>query len=314
MKILHFLKCDVFRDQWRFCRNGTLPQGWRISPPMSQVYFPLPPQWHDVNGRLPLSFKWGIFAFGSPHPPANAAILWFPSAMETTWQIFSAPAHFLWAVRLKSPAPNCTPQPVAPTAPAVFKWPASQASALLRDIPTPFPKLGTWILHNPDQRAFFRRTLIQWQRHHASLSAGTKAKVAGKICWLDERVPGLLSPDFWFTNVDIHAVLDHILNTSPSLPKLGRLVGWSLTDVPETRSSPTTWYGRSSITSYNPITSKVLSPTRTFLCCNALPQSARCCLRHSLPEYHPEFSPPPQLRCASFWMLYPSPADFLHTL
>ena len=82
---------------------------------------------------------------------------------------------------------------------------------LLGDVPTPFPTLRTWFFHDPARRTSFRNILSQWESH-ISLPASTKAKVAGTMRWFDEGAPGLLSPDFWFTNVDIHAVLDQAVN------------------------------------------------------------------------------------------------------
>jgi len=82
---------------------------------------------------------------------------------------------------------------------------------LLGDAPTPFPTLRTWFFHDPARRTSFRNILSQWECR-VSLPASTKAKVAGTIRWFDEGAPGLLSPAFWFTNVDIHAVLDQAVN------------------------------------------------------------------------------------------------------
>ena len=48
-----------------------------------------------------------------------------------------------------------------------------------------------------------------------SLSADTKAKVAGTIHWFDDGAKGFSSPDFWFTIIDIHAVIDYAVNIPP---------------------------------------------------------------------------------------------------
>ena len=64
-----------------------------------------------------------------------------------------------------------------------------------------------WHFQPPDKRFQFRQALANWLLSDA-LPDSTRAKIQGTIRWFDSGSRGLLPPEHWFSDQDIHYVLD----------------------------------------------------------------------------------------------------------